>query len=90
MSGDMKRRFILQNECTLMHYTRYVQRQCDAFSCGDKDLDEFFEEDVFLYENEMPGKTYCWVTTGSVSQNQYNYLWVGGLASPKLKQVPAS
>ena len=58
----MERQFILQNECTLMQYTRSVQRQCDAFSCGDKDLDDFFEEDVFLYEEEMLGKTYCWVT----------------------------
>lgn len=54
--------FILQNECTLMRYTREIQLQCGVFSCGDKDLDEFFKNDVFLYEEEMLGKTYCWVT----------------------------
>lgn len=54
--------FILQNECTLMRYTQEVQLRCAPFSCGDKDLDEFFEKDVFLYEEEMLGKTYCWVT----------------------------
>ena len=58
----MDSRFILQNECTLMQYTQEVQSHCEPFSCGDKDLDEFFEKDVFLYEEEMLGKTYCWVT----------------------------
>lgn len=45
-----------------MPYTREVKRQCEEFSCGDSDLDEFFKNDVFLYEEEMLGKTYCWVT----------------------------
>lgn len=54
--------FILQNECTLMHFTQEVQNQCEVFSCGNEDLDAFFKEDAFLYEEEMLGKTYCWVT----------------------------
>lgn len=54
--------FILQNESTLMQYTREVQLKCATFSCGDKDLDDFFRNDAFLYEEEMLGKTYCWVT----------------------------
>lgn len=54
--------FILQNECTLMQYTQEVQLRCAPFSCGDADLDEFFKRDVFLYEDEMLGKSYCWVT----------------------------
>lgn len=54
--------FILQNECTLMHYTQEIKLRCVAFSCGDKDLDEFFKNDAFIYEEEMLGKTYCWVT----------------------------
>ncbi len=54
--------FLLQEECTLMQYTPEVKRLCVEFSCGDSDLDEFFKEDVFLYEEEMLGKTYCWVT----------------------------
>ena len=45
-----------------MQYTKEVQRNCEPFSCGDNDLDEFFEKDVFLYEEEMLGKSYCWVT----------------------------
>lgn len=54
--------FILQNECTFMQYTPVVKNRCVEFSCGDSDLDEFFKKDVFLYEEEMLGKTYCWVT----------------------------
>lgn len=54
--------FILQNECTLMNYTQEVKSRCVEFSCGNNDLDEFFKHDVFLYEDEMLGKTYCWVT----------------------------
>ena len=54
--------FILQNECTLMQYTQEVKLHCEEFSCGDNDLDDFFKSDVFLYEKEMLGKTYCWVT----------------------------
>ena len=49
----MESQFILQNECTLMQYTPEVQSHCEPFSCGDKDLDEFFEKDVFLYEEVM-------------------------------------
>ena len=57
--------FVLQNECTLMQYTQEVQRRCTPFSCGDNDLDEFFKKDVFLYEEEMLGKSYCWVTNSN-------------------------
>lgn len=45
-----------------MLYTKDVKCRCVEFSCGDSDLDEFFKEDVFLYEEDMLGKTYCWVT----------------------------
>ena len=53
---------ILEEECTLMQYTREVQSQCEKFTCGEEDLDSFFQNDAFLYEEEMLGKTYCWVT----------------------------
>ena len=61
MCGEMSE-FTLQKECTLMQYTQEVKSHCVEFSCGDSDLDEFFKADVFLYEEEMLGKTYCWVT----------------------------
>ncbi|MDE7154604.1 MAG: GNAT family N-acetyltransferase [Muribaculaceae bacterium] len=45
----------------MVPYTEEVADYCDPFSCGDEDLDEFFSRDVFLYEKELLGKTYCWV-----------------------------
>lgn len=45
----------------MVPYTGEVADYCDPFSCGDDDLDEFFSNDVFLYEEELLGKTYCWI-----------------------------
>ena len=45
----------------MVPYTKEVADYCDPFSCGDEDLDEFFSNDVFLYEEELLGKTYCWI-----------------------------
>lgn len=45
----------------MVPYTGEVADYCDPFSCGDADLDEFFSNDVFLYEEELLGKTYCWI-----------------------------
>lgn len=52
----------LEQDCTMLQYTADVMQKCESFSCGKQDLDEFFRTDVFLYEEEMLGKTYCWVT----------------------------
>ena len=45
----------------MVPYTKEVADYCDPFSCGDEDLDEFFSHDVFLYDEELLGKTYCWI-----------------------------
>jgi len=45
----------------MVPYTKDVADYCAPFSCGDDDLDEFFSRDVFLYEEELLGKTYCWI-----------------------------
>lgn len=45
----------IENDCTLLSYTQEVLERCEEFSCGNKDLDDFFRSDVFLYENEMLG-----------------------------------
>lgn len=45
----------------MVPYTKEVADYCDPFCCGDADLDEFFSKDVFLYEEELLGKTYCWI-----------------------------
>lgn len=54
--------FIFVENTFMVPYTKEVADYCDPFSCGDEDLDEFFCHDVFLYEEELLGKTYCWVS----------------------------
>lgn len=45
----------------MVPYTKEVADFCDPFCCGDKDLDDFFHDDVFLYESELLSKAYCWI-----------------------------
>ena len=52
----------LLQDCVMLTFTEEVMCKCLHFSCGDEDLNSFFTEDAFLYEEEMLGKTYCWVT----------------------------
>lgn len=57
----MKAEFNFVENTFMVAYTKEVADYCDPFSCGDDDLDEFFSHDVFLYEEELLGKTYCWI-----------------------------
>ena len=36
-----------------------VIAECRPFSCGNADLDEFFQHDAPLYSKQMLGKSYC-------------------------------
>lgn len=38
-----------------------VLTKCAKFSCGDSDLDEFFNNDAILYQYELMGKSYCFL-----------------------------
>jgi hypothetical protein len=38
----------LLNQTFMVPYTKEVADFCDPFCCGDKDLDDFFHDDVFL------------------------------------------
>lgn len=57
----MTARFIFVENTFMVPYTKDVADFCAPFCCGDDDLDEFFCHDVFLYEKELLGKTYCWI-----------------------------
>ena len=52
----------------MVPYTKAVADYCDPFSCGDDDLDDFFHHDVFLYEDELLGKSYCWISRANQRQ----------------------
>ena len=42
-------------------FNENIKNNCEIFSCGDNDLDEFFNQDALLYEQELLGKTFCWI-----------------------------
>ncbi len=41
---------------------------CDVFSCGHEDLDDFFNNESFLYSDELLGKSYCFCTNDNPNQ----------------------
>ena len=45
----------LLQDCVMLTFTEEVMCKCLHFSCGDEDLNSFFTEDAFLYEEEMLG-----------------------------------
>lgn len=55
------RGFILEHDSVMRPYTPEVAEYCVPFCCSDKDLDEFFLKDAFLYDTELLGKTYAWI-----------------------------
>lgn len=64
----MEKRFILERDAVMRPYTEEVAEYCIPFSCQDKDLDEFFSKDAFLYEKELLGKTYAWINMSDPTQ----------------------
>ena len=50
----------LEDKCTLFSHTGEMLMQSRPFSCGDKDLDNFFLYDAENYERQLLGKSYCY------------------------------
>lgn len=48
----------LREKCT--QYAVTDEHDLIGFSCGDKDLDEFFTNDCFYFTKQLLGKTYCY------------------------------
>lgn len=71
----------LVEDTFMIPYTREVSDFCDPFSCGDDDLDDFFCNDVFLYEEELLGKTFCWINRA----NQREIVAIATLAFDGIK-----
>ena len=57
----------LQNDCTFFPFTEKMLKQSRLFSCGDKDLDDFFQNDATKYERQLLGKTYCFRLDNDIS-----------------------
>ena len=49
----------LINNCSVFPYASELLIQSQPFSCGDKDLDDFFLYDAEKYESQLLGKSYC-------------------------------
>lgn len=60
--------YILGLDCSFSKVDREVLNRCNPFSCGDDDLDDFFAHDVIAYENDLMGKTYCWLDNNDETQ----------------------
>ena len=51
----------LNDRCARVLLTPKVVAACAPFSCGNKDLDEFFSTDYFDYAKQLMGKTYAFL-----------------------------
>lgn len=52
---------VLTEDCELVRTDEDLLSHCDVFTCGAPDLDEFLYKDSMAYENDLMGKTYCWL-----------------------------
>ena len=52
--------FLLE-KCKLVKLDEEILESCHHFTCGDDDLDDFFQNDAMRYKKELLGKTYCFV-----------------------------
>ncbi|GHT23137.1 hypothetical protein FACS189430_05950 [Bacteroidia bacterium] len=50
----------LQDFCSVFPLDKAVLEQCQPFSCGDKDLDDFFLNDADNYNRQLLGKSFCY------------------------------
>lgn len=85
---DKGQPFNLANEAIRLPYNHEVAAYCDAFSCDDSDLDDFFANVAPFYDDEMLGKTYAWVN----ASEPHHILGLVTLAndSVKLKLISSS
>ena len=51
----------LAEHCVRTVLTTKILSHCNPFSCGNKDLDEFFAEDSVAYSKQLMGKTYVFI-----------------------------
>ncbi|MDR2848320.1 MAG: hypothetical protein LBV39_04370 [Bacteroidales bacterium] len=50
----------LRERCILSPLNSEMLAQCQPFSCGDTDLNDFFLNDADNYYRQLLGKTYCY------------------------------
>lgn len=60
--------FPIDLKCHFAKVNQGLLTNCQPFSCGENDLDDFFYNDALAYEKDLMGKTYCWVLTEDVTK----------------------
>lgn len=49
----------LEKDCTFYVLDKQTLDTCNNFCCNHEDLDDFFNNESFLYSDELLGKSYC-------------------------------
>ena len=58
----------LKDECVRVPLSERIVSACEPFSCGNKDLDEFFSSDYLDYARQLMGKTYVFLEVANPRQ----------------------
>lgn len=58
----------LLDKCRFSPLDEHTISECRPFSCGNADLDDFFQHDAPLYSRQMLGKSYCFRLDEDLSQ----------------------
>lgn len=53
-----------------MNLMKSSPKRSSIFSCGNTDLDDFFNNEALIYKESLMGKTYCFLKKQSVNVNQ--------------------
>ena len=64
----MKLEFPIDAKCHFAKVNQGLLANCQPFSCGENDLDDFFYNDALAYERDLMGKTYCWVLADDLTK----------------------
>lgn len=64
----MNEEFSLAKKCIFAKLSQGILDNCEYFSCGNEDLDEFFFKDAIAYDHDLMGKTYCWVLRDDITK----------------------
>jgi ribosomal protein S18 acetylase RimI-like enzyme len=57
----MNQPYLLGKDCKLYKLSNEILSNCQKFNCGVPDLNDFFSNNALAYEEELMGKTYCWL-----------------------------
>lgn len=64
----MEHKFSLEDDSLFAKVNENLLSNCQPFSCGESDLDDFLYHDSLNYEKDLMGKTYCWVLRSDVTR----------------------